>query len=561
MADPVTDYARAVLAGTNGRPVCVLERLACQRHLDDLERGPARGLRFDAQAAVDAVDFFAILPLTTGRERQMRQLVLQPWQAFIAGSLWGWYREDGRRRFRKAYIELPRKNGKSTFCAGFALRLAFFDGESRAEVYCAATKREQAKRVFDEAAAMVRRTPGLKTRIQTAVGSLYSTTSGSKLAPLGADADTTDGLNISGAIVDELHAHKTRAMVDVLDTGTSARDQPMTIEITTAGFDRQTICYEHHEYSQRLLEGVFEDDSWFTFITGIDPGDDWADERVWSKANPNLHISVDIEDLRAKAAKAARVPTDQNTFRRLHLNEWTEQEDRWLDIAAWQACAGAVDETELEGEPCYIGLDLSSTRDLTAYVLLFRRPDDTYAVLPRFFLPAARVAMRAERRDRVPLDSWVRDGLLVATPGDVVDQGLVRAALNEDAKRFDVRELCVDPWNATALTSQLQEDGFTVVEIRQGYKTLSPPTKELETLVLSKRLIHGGHPVLTWCASNVAVDPAGNIKPSKRRARDRIDGIAALVTALSRAMVQAAPVESIYLTRGVLTLGEDYAGT
>jgi phage terminase large subunit-like protein len=424
----------------------------------------------------------------------------------------------------------------STIAAGVALLLAFFDGEARAEVYIAATKREQAKIVFDECRAMVKQTRGLRTRITVAVGSLFSPSTGNKLVPLGADADTTDGLNISGAIVDELHAHKTRSMVDVLDTGTGARLNPHIFEITTAGSDRLSVCYEHHRYAEQILSGVFADDTWFVFVTGMDPGDAWTDEASWAKANPNLGISVGLEDLRAKCEKAQRVPADQNAFRRLHLNEWTEQEDRWLDMAAWRACGDPVDVAALEGRECFAGMDLSSTADLTAYVLVFGGDDGIVRVVPRFFLPEARVAARAERRDLAPLDSWVREGYLVATPGNVVDYDLVRAQLVADAARFNIREVALDPWNATHLATQLASDGFTCVETRQGFATLSAPTKHLETLVLSRKIAHGQHPVLGWCASNVAVetDPAGNIKPSKKRARDRIDGIVALVMGLDR---------------------------
>jgi phage terminase large subunit-like protein len=536
VTDSVTDYARAALAGQGGRPMSALERAAYQRHLDDMAHASERGYTWSVETSEWAIAFFAQLPHTKGKQWLGKPLELQPWQRFVVGSLFGWLRADGTRRFRRAYIEIARKNGKSTLAAGVALLLAFFDGESRAEVYIAATKREQAKIVFDEARAMVARTRGLRTRIKVAVGSLFSEASGSKLVPLGADADTTDGLNISGAIVDELHAHKKRDLVDVIDTATGARLNPLIFEITTAGSDRLSVCFEHHEYSARILSGVFQDDSWFAFITGMDPGDDWTLPESWAKANPNLGVSVGLDDLRAKCEKAQRVPADQNAFRRLHLNEWTEQEDRWLDMAAWRACGDAVDAHALEGRECFAGMDLSSTADLTAYVLVFGGDDGIVRVVPRFFLPEARVAARAERRDLAPLEMWVREGYLVATPGNVVDYEMVRAQLVADAARFNIREVAIDPWNATHLATQLASDGFTCIETRQGFATLSAPTKHLETLVLSRKIAHGQHPVLGWCASNVAVemDPAGNIKPSKKRARDRIDGIVALVMGLDR---------------------------
>lgn len=381
--DAVTAYAKAVVRGRTGRPTSRLERLACERHIRDVAAQRERGLVWSVDAAAEAIRFFSLLPHTKGRQWAGQTFKPEPWQQFVLGSVFGWLRADGTRRFRRSYVRLPRKNGKSFIAAGVALKLAFFDGEQRAEVYTAATKREQARIVFDEAKAMVTAVPGLKSRIGVSVGNLHQLSSGSKLQPLGADADTTDGLNISGAIVDELHAHKTRAMVDVLDTATAARLQPHIFEITTAGYDRQSVCYEHDDYATRLLEGVFEDDAWFVFLTGMDPGDDWTDPKSWHKANPNLGVSVDIEDLRAKCTKAQRVPANQNAFRRLHLNEWTEQEDRWLDLAAWQSCGQPL--RELAGRPCYVGLDLSSTSDLTAMVLVFPWDDGTLDVLPGSF--------------------------------------------------------------------------------------------------------------------------------------------------------------------------------
>ena len=514
-----------------------LERLACARHLRDLQEGKARGLRWQRDEAERAIEFFTHLPHVQGRQWAGRQFAPEPWQQFLIGSLFGWRRrENGARRFRHAYVRLARKNGKSFIASGLALLLAFFDDEPGAEVYCAATKREQAKKVSDISMQMVKMTPDLRSRIGITVSGLYQYSTGSKLQPLGADADTTDGLNVSAAIVDELHAHKSRAMVDVLDTATGARAQPMIFEITTAGYDRDSICFEHDEYATRLLEGAFVDDSWFVFIAAPDETDDWLDEHGWQKANPNLGISVDIEDLRAKARKAQRVPADQNAFRRLHLNQWTAQEDRWLDMDVWRACGTPVDPLALAGRVCYVGLDLSATTDLTAMALVFPDASGHVDVLMRFWLPEARVMLRAERRDLVPLDAWQREGWLFTTPGNVIDYERIRAQLLADAERYQIKEIAFDPWNARQLVTQLQGDGFTCVEVRQGFQSLSPPTKDLEARILSQRVRHGNHPVLNWCASNVAIetDATGNIKPSKARARDRIDGIVALVMALDR---------------------------
>lgn len=532
----MTTYARAVVSRRVKRPVGALERAACQRHLDDLDHATSRDLIWHKPSAQQAIKFFSQLPHVQGRQWAGQKFTPEPWQQFLIGSLFGWLRPDGKRRFRRAYVRLARKNGKSYLASGLALRLAFFDEEPGAEVYCAATKREQAKKVSDISTQMVKMTPDLRARIGVTVSGLYQYSTGSKLQPLGADADTTDGLNISGAVIDELHAHKNRAMVDVIDTATGARDQPMVFEITTAGYDRESICYEHDEYSTRLLHRVFEDDSWFAFIASLDEDDDWLDERVWPKANPNLGVSVYLDDLRAKALRAQRIPADQNAFRRLHLNEWTTQEDRWIDLPTWRLCGDAVDVAALRGRACYVGLDLSATTDLSAAALAFPSADGTVDVLMRFWLPETRIAAREERREGVPLEAWARDGWLTATPGNVIDYERIREQLLRDAEQFQIKEIAFDPWNARQLVTQLQGDGFACVEVRQGFQSLSPPTKDLEARILSKRIRHGNHPVLNWCASNVAVetDAAGNVKPSKARARDRIDGIVALVMALDR---------------------------
>jgi phage terminase large subunit-like protein len=506
-----------------------LIRAACARHLSDLK---SKAFRFDRTVAESAIQFFSKLPHTKGRQWSGKPFILEPWQQFIVGSLFGWLRPDGLRRFRVAFVEIPRGSGKSTLAAGVGLRLAFFDGEATAEVYSLATKREQARIVWDEAKRMVERTPGLKSRIQANAGNLFQLSTSSKFQPLGADADTLDGLRTHGAVIDELHAHKTRSLVDVIDTSTGTRLQPLVFEVTTAGFDRQSICYQHHDYSVKVLDGVFDDPTWFAFIAGIDEGDDWREEATWRKANPNYGVSVLADDLRRKAKKAMRVPADQNAFRRLHLNEWTEQEDRWLDIADWQACGDEVDAHD--GDPCWVGMDLASTGDLAGYALVFDR-DGAIDVMVRGFIPEAAMKKRSEI-DRVPYDAWVNDGLLTATPGNVIDFEFIRAKLHEDAERFEIREIAYDPWNATQLVTQLGGDGFTCVPVRQGFISMSAPTKLLEKLVLSGKLRHGNHPVLGWCASNVAIDQdaAGNMKPSKKLSREKIDLVVALVMGVDR---------------------------
>lgn len=370
---PVTEYAEQVVRGKI--PAGELLILACERHLRDLKTGRARGIYLDEDAADHAIEFFSFLRLWEG-EWKGCTFHLEPWQKFIVGSLFGWKRADGTRRFRVGYIEIPRKNGKSPMLAGIGLYLFVADAEPGAQVYSAATKRDQAKIVWKHAAKMAETSPALKKRIKIywGKGNMHIAETESKFEPLGADADTMDGLNIHAALVDELHAHKKRDTWDVLETATSSRRQPMQLAITTAGVDQASICYENHQYSEMVLKGTVQDDTFFAFIASIDKGDveNWDDPRVWAKANPNLGISVKLDDLKRKAVKAKEMPSFLNAFLRLHLNVWTQQVDRWIPLHLWDENAGIVVEEELKGRTCYGGLDLSSVSDITAWVLLFK---------------------------------------------------------------------------------------------------------------------------------------------------------------------------------------------
>jgi phage terminase large subunit-like protein len=349
-----------------------------------------------------------------------------------------------------------------------------------------------------------------------------------------------DGLNVHGAVIDELHAHKTRNVVDVLDTATGARRQPLLFEITTAGYDRHSICYEHHDYSIKVLEGTVPDDSWFAFIAAADEDDDWTDPEVWRKANPSFGLSVKEDDLARKAEKAIALPGAQNAFRRMHLNEWTEQAERWIDLAAWDACDSPVDLEQLRGRTCFGGLDLSTTTDVSALAWVFppENDDDLWRVLSRYFVPEENLRKRAER-DRVPYDLWSRQGFIEPTPGNVVDYGAIEQRILADSALFQVREIAYDPWNATHIALRLQDEGAAMVEFRQGFRSMAAPTRELEKLIVSRKLAHGGNPVTRWMAGNVAVaqDPAGNLKPAKDKSTERIDGIVAVIMAIGRALV------------------------
>lgn len=541
------------------RAVGKYRRLAVERHERDLEDAEDRGLHFDAEAADRVVAFFETYLRHHKGEWAGELFELEEWQREeIIRPLFGWMRGDGTRRFRTAYIEVPRKNGKSTLAAGIGLYLTVADGEPGAEVYSSATKKDQAKIVHEAATQMVKRSPQLKRFAKTLRNNIHVPALGSKFEPLGADSDTLDGLNTHGNIIDELHAHRDRRLWDVLITSMGARRQPMTAAITTAGvYDRESIGWEQHEYATKVLEGIIPDDSFFGYIAAADEGDDWTSPATWYKANPNLGVSLKEEYLATECERAQHSPAYQNTFRRLHLDEWTQQADRWIDMKVWNGRAGIIDPDGLSGQRCVAGLDLASTTDIAAFLLLFppAETEELWRVLARFWIPEERIAERAQR-DRVPYDAWVRDGWITATEGNVIDYDKVRADINEDGARYQIEEIAIDRWNATQIATQLDGDGFTVAMFGQGFASMSAPTKELLTLLLGGRLAHGGNPVLDWMASNVAVkqDEAGNLKPDRKRSSEKIDGIVALIMALGRAMVQAGPVGSVYEERGVVVL-------
>ncbi len=518
------------------RPLGKLERLAYERHERDLAEGAARGLYFDEKAAGYAVRWIEKYAVHVQGEWAGKPLLLEPFQKFIVRSLFGWKRADKLRRFRTAWIEEARKNGKSSLAAAIGLLLLVADGEPGAEVYASATKRDQAKIVWGTAARMVRRSASLQ-RAARAYRTVITCGDG-KFEALGSDANTTDGLNPSANIVDEVHAHKTRELWDVLDTALGARRQPLTLAITTAGRrGTETIGWEQHEYARQVLEGVLEDDALFAFIAAADEGDDYFSVDAQKKANPGYGVMVKPDYLARQAEKAQRQPSFLNEYLRLHLNIWTSQITRWLSVERWDECDGApLDLAALAGRSCYGGLDLASKLDLAAFVLVFPDEDgDDITLLPRFWIPEATIEEHARRGQR-HYETWAREGCLSVTPGDVIDYDVIRAGVNELGQRFAIQEIGFDPWNATQIATQLEADGFVMVQTRQGYKTLSEPSKDLEAKVVGRKVRHGGHPILRWCVSNAVVDtdPAGNIKPAKDKASGKIDGVVATVIALSR---------------------------
>lgn len=552
---PVEQYIADVLSGQ--QVTCKQVRQAVERHVADLESGHERGLHFDPDAAQHVIDFFSFLKHSKG-EWAGRAIELEPWQQFILWAVFGWKTAAGTRRFRTAYEEVARKNGKSTIAAGVGLYLMVADGEPGAEVYTAATKRDQARITHSEATRMVKASPFLRKRLTIFKDNLHIQDTASKFEPLGADADTMDGLNVHGAVIDEVHAHKNRDVWDILETATGSRRQPLMFAITTAGFDRQSLCWSLHEYTEKVLAGIIQDDSFFGIIFSLDEGDDWEDEAVWPKANPNLGTSKKLDDMRRLALQAKEIPSKLYAFLRLHLSIWTQSETKWVPWEHWTACGKAVDAQGLRGRMCYGGLDLSSNTDISALVLVFppEVPEDDYQVLCRFWIPEDAMVERS-RRDRVPYDAWVRQGHIVATTGHVIDYDFIMSQVDEYMQVYDLREIAFDRWGATKIASDLIELGGEefMVQFGQGFASMSPPAKELEKLILSHKLAHGNNPVLNWMADNLVVrqDPAGNIKPDKEKSIEKIDGMVALVMALDRAL-RNLNSGSVYNERGIRTI-------
>lgn len=459
------------------------------------------------------------------------------WQVSdILSPLFGSLLPSGLRQYRTCYVEIPRKNGKSTLAAGVALYLLFADREPGAEVVSAAADRDQASIVFDIAKSMVQASPLLRERC-TIYRKEIVTRNGNRYWAISADAFTKHGLSPSGIIFDELHTQPDRELWDVLTTGTGARRQPITLALTTAGYDRTSLCWEIHQRAIRVRDGVEVDPTFLPVIYAADEKDDWREEATWRKANPGYGVSVREDYFRQKVQQAVNSVADEQTFRRLHLNQWTESQTRWVALDRWDACGGTVNPDDLEGRECYAGLDLASTMDLCSLVLLF--PDGPgYQILPYYWVPETAVRKRV-RDGRTPIDAWAASGHIDVTPGDVLDYDRVRARINELSQKYNMRELAIDRWNATQLAVQLQGDGVNVVMFGQGYQSMSAPTKEMEKLILAGKVAHGGHPVLRWNVSNVTIeqDAAGNQKPSKKKSAEKIDGVVATIMALGRAML------------------------
>lgn len=535
VADPVGDFARDAIAGR----VIVSKwgLLACERHLRDLEHGHERGIWFDYDAALDAIDIVELMPQRKGKWQGV-PLMLLPWQKFRIGSFFGWKRNNGLRRFSTAYTDVPRGQGKTTEAAAVANLLFAMDGEPGAEVYSVSTKRDQAKVCWSEAKWQLDyRLDGVRLADQIGIRLLThemdQVSTAAVFKPLGADVNSGDSINPHAYIFDELHAWKDREYRDKLITALVKREQPVLWMITTAGRRDSIIWLEERDYAMKVLSGAIVEDRYFAWISKVDDEANWEDEREWYKANPALGVTVQIETLRAGCAKARAKPTELANWKRLHLGILAEAENPWIEQALWNSQRPQRTLEELEGADCYIGLDLSSKKDITALCAVFPDGTDAVDVFWWFWVPGESIIQRSQS-ENVPYDVWRDAGHIEEATDKVVDYRKVRAKIDWLREHFDVRGGASDPWNLTEVERDLKEEGFEMLEVPQSIARLSAPTKEIERLLELGGFRHGGNPVAAWMASNAVTrkDSNGNYKLDKAKSTEKIDGLAASVNAV-----------------------------
>ena len=513
---------------------------------------------YDKDAADRAVAFIEALCHTKGTWAG-KPFELIDWQEQIIRDIFGTLKPNGYRQFNTAYVEIPKKMGKSELAAAIALLLTCADHEERAEVYGCAADRNQASIVFNVAADMVRYCPALAKRVKIldSMKRLIYQPTGSIYQVLSADVGNKHGFNTHGVVFDELHTQPNRKLYDVMTKGSGdARMQPLYFLITTAGDNQNSICWEVHQKALDIIDGRKHDPTFYPVIYGAAQEDDWTDPKVWKKANPSLGITVGMDKVKAACESAKQNPAEENSFRQLRLNQWVKQAVRWMPMDKWDKCAFAVDAESLEGRVCYGGLDLSSSTDITAFVLVFPPGDeeDKYSILPFFWIPEDNIALRV-KRDHVNYDLWERQGFLQTTEGNVVHYGYIEQFIEQLGTKYNIREIAFDRWGAVQMTQNLENLGFSVVPFGQGFKDMSPPTKELMKLTLEQNLAHGGHPVLRWMMDNIFIrtDPAGNIKADKEKSTEKIDGAVATIMALDRAIRCGNDNSaSVYDDRGIL---------
>ena len=559
-------YAQAVVAGEI--VACKWTRLACQRQLDDLQREPTEDWPwvFDPELAARPCEFIELLPHIKGKWARERRLIeLEPWQCFIITTVFGWVHAETRlRRFKEGYVEVPRKNAKSTLSSGLALFMLSADGEHGAEVYSAATTKDQARIVFDDARVMAERTPDLRTYLGVAImqHSITVAHRASKFLPLSAEGSTLDGLNVHFAVIDELHAHKTRAVYDVIDTARGAREQSLLWNITTAGTDRSGICYERRTHVTKVLDAVITDPSIFGIVYTLDEGDDPHDPASWAKANPNWGKSVLMDDMVSASRKAEAMPSALNNFLTKRLNVWVSGESAWMDMRAWERCAYPVlreDLSRFYGAKAWIGLDLAQKKDFAALSLVFEadvlvpgtdgvyEPQRKWCVSTRLYLNELAV----QESGNAHLTGWARQGYVQVTDGDITDFDVVAEDLRALCRNFDVQEIAFDPALSMYFAGKLIEEGLPLVEITQRALFFTPPLIQVENLVLEKKLVHDGNPVMTWMVSNLVVKVSKFnelMSPTKERPENKIDGPVAMLMALGRALnTESTPVPELII--------------
>lgn len=556
--DDAYQYAEDIKNGAI--PACKLTRQAIDRWYRDLETGGERGLYFDENAAARVFRFFAYCRHYQG-EKAGEPITLEPWQCFIVANVFGWKLADGTRRFRMGYEEVARKNGKTTKLGGIGLYGLVGDGEAGPKIYSAATKRDQAKELFEAASAMVEQSPQLRRAIKQYRGHLSNPKNFGRFEPLSADAKSMDGLNVFFGLVDELHAHPTSRVWDVIKSARGSRLQPLIWAITTAGFNRDGICYELRDYAVKVLEQSVEDDAFFAIIYTIDEDDAFDDPAVWAKANPNLGVSVSVKDMQDQCRMAKAMPSEMTEFLTKRLNVWTYGESKWMGMESWNACQADYNvldpwddqaATDFDGQPCHGGLDLASVEDIASFKLVFT-VNGKKRVIGRDYMPEATLAERLKKGQNF-MERFRESGHLVVTPGNVIDYEWIKADILAACERFDVKEIAFDRWNSSQLVNDLMEQGVPMVAFGQGFASMNAPMKELMRLVLTGEMEHND-PLLTWAVSNLVTDtnPAGDIKPAKDKVKEKIDPAVALIMAIGRSMV-ADDGPSVYEERGMMTL-------
>ena len=508
---------------------------------------------FDKNSASKAVNFIELFCSHTKGELTGKPLLLEDWQKKIIGDLFGWKQDNGLRKYRTSFIEVPRKNGKSTLCAAIGLYMLFADDERGSEVYSAAGDRAQAGIVFDIAKQMIINNLELTKRSKVFRNSITHEAKGNFYQAISSDSKTKHGFNANCIIFDELHAQPNRDLWDTLTTSVGARRQPLTIAITTAGYDRNSICWEVYHYAKQVEEGIIDDESFYSAIYEADDDDDIRDENIWKKANPNYGISLRKEYMQRESQRAVDVPSYQNTFKRLMLNIWTDSQTAWIRSKEWDACKAEIDIEKLKNRDCWVGLDLASTRDISALVLLFKE-DDKFIILPYCFIPEENAKKRSER-DKVDYVTWEKQGHIIFTSGDVADYNFIKQKIMELGLKYNIQSGADDRWNASQLVIDLQNEGANMSPFGQGFLSMSAPTKEFEKIILGKQLMHNGNPVMSWAINNVAIqeDPAGNIKPNKAKSTEKIDPVVAAIMALGEYMT-GEDINSVYDNRGLLIL-------